>query len=46
MENLTFTFRRIEQTPKSIQELELPEAISNFLKAKQGLVLVTGPTGS
>jgi type II secretory ATPase GspE/PulE/Tfp pilus assembly ATPase PilB-like protein len=41
MENLTFTFRRIEQAAKSIQELGLPEAINTFLKAKQGLVLVT-----
>lgn len=35
LENLTFTFRRIEQNAKSIQDLGLPEAISNFLKAKQ-----------
>ncbi len=46
LENLTFTFRRIEQNAKSIEELGLPQAISSFLKAKQGLVLVTGPTGS
>lgn len=46
LENLTFTFRRIEQNAKTIQDLGLPEAINTFLKAKQGLVLVTGPTGS
>lgn len=46
LENLTFTFRRIEQNAKSIEELGLPQAIGSFLKAKQGLVLVTGPTGS
>jgi twitching motility protein PilT len=46
LENLAFTFRRIEQKAKSITELGLPEAIGTFLKAKQGLVLVTGPTGS
>lgn len=46
LENLAFTFRRIEQNAKSIEELGLPQAIGSFLKAKQGLVLVTGPTGS
>lgn len=46
LENLTFTFRRIEQNAKTIEDLGLPQAISAFLKAKQGLVLVTGPTGS
>ncbi len=46
MENLNFTFRRIEQTAKSIEELELPQAVAKFLTAKQGLILVTGPTGS
>ena len=46
LENLTFTFRRIEQNAKSIEELGLPEAIHTFLKAKQGLVLITWPTGS
>jgi twitching motility protein PilT len=46
LENLNFTFRRIEQNAKSIQDLGLPQAIDRFLTAKQGLVLVTGPTGS
>lgn len=46
LENLGFTFRRIEQTAKTLQELELPQAIDRFLTAKQGLILVTGPTGS
>lgn len=44
LENLNFTFRRIEQSAKTIQELELPQAIDRFLSAKQGLVLITGPT--
>ena len=46
LENLGFTFRRIEQNAKSIADLWLPQAIDRFLHAKQGLVLVTGPTGS
>lgn len=46
LENLNFTFRRIEQSAKTIQELELPQAIDRFLSAKQGLVLITGPTWS
>jgi twitching motility protein PilT len=46
LENLNFTFRRIEQNAKSIKDLGLPDAIDRFLTAKQGLVLVTGPTGS
>lgn len=46
LEHLSFTLRRIEQTAKNIVDLGLPPAIDAFLKAKQGLVLVTGPTGS
>lgn len=46
LENLNFTFRRIEQNAKSIKDLGLPDAIDRFLTAKQGLILVTGPTGS
>lgn len=46
MENLTFAFRRIEQSAKSIEDLGLPDWVRSFIKAKQGLVLVTGPAGS
>lgn len=35
LENLTFTFRRIEQNAKSIEDLGLPQAIDRFLTAKQ-----------
>ena len=35
LENLNFTFRRIEQNAKTIQELELPQAVDRFLAAKQ-----------
>lgn len=38
--------RRIAWEPKTIEELGLPEAVKKFTKAKQGLILVTGPTGS
>ncbi|MCT4616868.1 MAG: PilT/PilU family type 4a pilus ATPase [Candidatus Gracilibacteria bacterium] len=38
--------RRIAGDPKTIEELGLPESVSKFTKAKQGLILITGPTGS
>lgn len=38
--------RRIAWDPKTIEELWLPESVSKFTKAKQGLILITGPTGS
>lgn len=46
LENLNFTFRRIEQNARTLRELDLPQAIDHFINAKQGLVLITGPTGS
>lgn len=46
LENLSFTFRRIEQNAKTLKDLGLPQAIEHFLSAKQWLILVTGPTGS
>lgn len=38
--------RFIPYTIKSIQELNLPETITQFAQFENGLVLVTGPTGS
>jgi len=35
LERLVFSFRRIEQGAKSIQDLGLPQAIDRFLTAKQ-----------
>jgi len=35
LENLNFTFRRIEQNTKSLEDLGLPQAIDQFLSAKQ-----------
>lgn len=44
--NAAFTLRRIEQKAKNMRSLGLPDATEVFLQSKQGLVLVTGPTGS
>lgn len=41
-----FVLRRIASKPKTIEELGLPPGVKKFIKAKQGLILVTGPTGS
>lgn len=38
-------FRLIPNTIRSIEELSLPAICYNFVKLRQGLVLVTGPTG-
>ncbi|MDX1582726.1 MAG: PilT/PilU family type 4a pilus ATPase [Thermoanaerobaculia bacterium] len=39
-------FRRIPIEIKTVDELDLPEVIKDFAKIPDGLVLVTGPTGS
>jgi len=38
--------RRIPEAIKTIQELGLPPNITNLLDVSEGLILVTGPTGS
>ena len=38
-------FRFLEPRIRTIEELNLPKIIHNFSNLKQGLVLVTGPTG-
>ncbi|MDD4151566.1 MAG: PilT/PilU family type 4a pilus ATPase [Candidatus Gracilibacteria bacterium] len=43
---IAFVMRRIASKPKTIEELGLPAGVEKFTKAKQGLILVTGPTGS
>ncbi len=40
------SFRRIPYEIQSVEELDLPGALLDFCKINQGLVLVTGPTGS
>ncbi len=44
--NISTVMRRIASKAWSIEELGLPHAVYNLIKAKQGLILVTGPTGS
>jgi twitching motility protein PilT len=39
-------FRIIPEKIKSIKELDLPEQLGNLINVSEGLVLVTGPTGS
>ena len=43
--SLAAAFRLIPENIKSIQALGLPEICAEFVKLRQGLVLVTGPTG-
>jgi twitching motility protein PilT len=40
------SFRRIPYEIQSVEDLELPDNLIEFTKINQGLVLVTGPTGS
>ncbi len=42
---LAAAFRLIPTTIKSVEELSLPQSLLHFTEAKQGLVLVVGPTG-
>ena len=39
-------FRLIPEEIKTIRELDLPEQLSSLIDVSEGLVLVTGPTGS
>jgi len=45
MKNLSAAFRLIPSRIRTIEELLLPQMYHQFAKLKQGLVLVTGPTG-
>jgi len=45
MKNLSAAFRLIPSRIRTIEELMLPQMYHQFTKLKQGLVLVTGPTG-
>jgi len=45
MKNLAAAFRLIPTRVKTIEELALPQIYHQITKLKQGLVLVTGPTG-
>lgn len=41
-----FVLRRIEREAKRMEDLGLPEGVKKILPSKQGLFLITGPTGS
>lgn len=43
--SLAAAFRLIGKTIKTIEELRLPKVLHDFTSQKQGLVLLTGPTG-
>jgi twitching motility protein PilT len=45
MKNLCAAFRLIPSRIRTIEELMLPQMYHQFTKLKQGLILVTGPTG-
>jgi twitching motility protein PilT len=45
MKNLSAAFRLIPSRIRTIEELMLPQMYHQFAKLKQGLILVTGPTG-
>jgi len=46
MGRMSLVMRRIASSAKSIEELALPRGVEKFTRAKWGLILVTGPTGS
>lgn len=41
-----FVLRRIERESQKMENLGLPDGVKKILTAKQGLFLITGPTGS
>lgn len=43
---LSAVFRLINREPPSLNSLNLPDSIQSLLDLEQGLILVTGPTGS
>ncbi len=45
-DNIALAARIISSTIPTMEELEMPEVVFDLMRLKQGLVLVTGPTGS
>ena len=45
MTNLSAAFRLIPSRVRTIEELKLPQIYHQFTQLRQGLILVTGPTG-
>ncbi|MBI3324486.1 MAG: PilT/PilU family type 4a pilus ATPase [Candidatus Omnitrophica bacterium] len=44
--NVEAAFRRIEPAVRSVEDLNLPEAVERLADLTHGLVLITGPTGA
>ena len=44
-DNLCVVARVIEEKKPTLDEIGMPENVKNLLNAKQGLILITGPTG-
>lgn len=44
--NVSFAIRLLDDKFKSLKELNLPSQLEQFAKLRDGLVLITGPTGS
>ena len=44
--NIEAAFRRIEPAVRTFEELHLPAVVQRFAECRDGLVLVTGPTGA
>lgn len=44
--NMATVLRRISTKAFTLEQLNIPQSIRKLLKAKSGLILVTGPTGS
>ncbi len=44
--SLAASFRRIPYQIRTVEDLDLPEVLLDFCDLPQGLVLITGPTGS
>ena len=44
--NVSFAIRLLDKEFRTLQELNLPDQLDSFSEMKDGLVLVTGPTGS
>ena len=43
---ISAVFRLIPERIKTIEELDLPEQLSSLIDVSEGLILITGPTGS
>ncbi len=44
--NIAAALRRIPRAAMTLENLGIPESVHNLIEMKQGLILITGPTGS